>query len=346
MEKDVKKAPGVEKKTADKPAAKVTPVKEVVKKDASKLKMPTVQELLEVGAQFGHETKRWQPKMQDYIYTTRNNIHIIDVTQTVELIKKAADFLVEAASRGPVIFVGTKNQASGIVKQESVRSGAFFVNQRWAGGLITNFDMVKRSLKRLNALERMFEEGVEGRTKYEVSQMKKEWQRLDRLYSGIKLMETKPTAVVVIDAKFEKAAIREARKVGIPIVGIVDTNTDPDVVDYIIPSNDDAIGAITLITKVLSDAVLEGNEGKGVTHKFKDYAKAEVKVVAAHEEEEKEVESVDAVVSDEPVRESTIKAPVVKATKPKGPSSKGILGRVQEEKEKEEKQKKEKKTKK
>lgn len=301
---------------------------------ATSIKLPAVEELLEAGVQFGHETKRWSPKMSNYIYTDKDGIHIIDVTKSLEMLEKATKFLVDAASRGEIIFVATKKQSSEIIKNEAVRAGAHFIDQRWAGGLLTNFEIVKKSLNKLKALERSFEEGVEGRTKYEVSQMKKEWQRLDRLYAGVKTISTKPTAVVVFDSKFEKGAIREARKLRIPIVGLVDTNTNPDLIDYLVPSNDDAVAAISLMAKVFADAVLAGNKGNGVKHVFKDYAKMEVKIAKDDEDSEEEergkaLDSAGGVLDQKVVKvQSTSK--VVKSTT----KAKGILERVQEAKEK------------
>ncbi len=244
----------------------------------AKVAIPTIKDLLKVGAQFGHETKRWNPKMGKYIFGDKNKIHIIDINKTEEKLKESTAFLVDAASRGNVLFVGTKRQASLIVREEAIRAGAYFITVRWAGGLLTNFPVVKKSLNKLNALEKSFEEGVEDRTKFEVSRMKKEWQRLDRLYSGIKALNDRPTAVVVVDANFEKSAIRESRKMRIPVVGVVDTNSDPDTVDYIVPANDDAVGSITLMVKTLADAVLAGNKGNGIKHHLKDYDKAEIKI--------------------------------------------------------------------
>lgn len=245
---------------------------------ASKIEVPSIKDLLKVGIQFGHESKRWNPKMSRYIYGEKNKIHILDVNKTHEKLQEAVNFLTDAASKGNVLFVGTKRQASEIVKREAIRAGAYFIDERWAGGLLTNFGVVRKSLAKLGTLEKSFEEGVEDRTKFEVSRMKKEWQRFNRLYSGIKDLSAKPTAIVIIDTNFEKSAVRESRKVRIPIVGLVDTNSDPDKADYIIPGNDDAIGSITLVIKLLADAVLDGNKGNGIKHSLVDYSKVEIKI--------------------------------------------------------------------
>ena len=298
------------------------------KEQTTKVTVPTVKELLKAGVQFGHESKRWNPKMAKYIYGEKNKIHIIDINQTEGKIKDAAEFLKDAASKGSVLFVGTKRQASNIVKDEAIRAGAYFVNVRWAGGLLTNFPVVKKSLIKLNSLEKSFEEGIEDRTKFEVSRMKKEWQRLERLYSGIKNLNQKPVAVVIIDTNFEKSAVRECRKVRIPIVGIVDTNSDPDFSDYLIPANDDAIGSINLLMKTLADAVLEGNKGNGVKHVLKDYSKTEIKITKLKEVKEI-VETVE--IPEENKQEE---APRMKETTPAPRSRskvKGILERVKEE---------------
>lgn len=310
-------------------------------KPSARVQMPDAQELLKAGSQFGHETKRWNPKMRRYIFGEKNNIHVIDVSKTLESLEKASSFLVDAASRGNVLFVGTKKQASDIVKAEAIRSGAYFIDTRWAGGLLTNFKMIKESLSKLNSLERMFEEGVQGRTKYEVSKMKKEWAKLNRLYSGIKTLSAKPTAVVVLDTNFEKAAIKECKKISIPVVALVDTNSDPDSADYPIPANDDAISSITLIMKVLSDAVLAGNGGNGVKHDLKDYSKVEVKITKKEVENEKMTEVISGIENESSLRENSKETKVVK-TKP-SKSSKGILERVKEEAEKKKESEKKKK---
>ncbi len=314
---------------------KETSVAEEVKDTAEtktrvKVSLPTIKDLLKAGVQFGHETKRWNPKMRKYIFGAKNNIHIIDVEQTEIALKKAVEFLQDSSSKGNVLFIGTKNQATDIVKSEAIRAGAFFIDSRWAGGLLTNFPIVKKSLSKLNSLEKQLEEGVEGRTKYEVSRMKKEWERLSRLYSGIKTLTNKPVAAVILDINFEKAAVKECRKVHIPIVAIVDSNVDPDLVDYPIPGNDDAINSISLIVKTLADAVLAGNAGKGVKHDLKDYSKIEVKIVKSDENIE-EVEPREVIEGEAP----EMSPDTSKNTESKPARSrkkvKGILEKVKEE---------------
>ncbi len=297
------------------------------------VKLPTAQELLQAGAQFGHQTKRWNPKMGKYIFGEKNHIHIIDAEKTIKGLEDAVKFLEEAASKGGILFVGSKKQASELVKEEAVRAGAFFINKRWAGGLFTNFAKIKLSLNKLRGLEKGFEEGVKDRTKYEVALMKKEWQKLNRLYSGIKTLETKPTAIVVLDTNFEKSAVKEARKVGVPVVGIVDTNCDPDMVDYVIPANDDAIKSISIVLKTLGDAILVGNKGAGVKHELKDYSKVEVKITKANEveEEAKIIISDNGEVAPETL---TMQPTVINKSitqKPSTKTNKGILERVKEE---------------
>ncbi len=290
------------------------------------IQIPEIKEILTTGLQFGHSTSRWNPRMAKYIFGQKNGIHIIDIVQSRELLEKAAEFLKDSASRGEIVFVGTKRQAADIVRGEAIRAGAHFVTGRWAGGIFTNFDMVQRSLKRLNELEKMFEEGVEGRTKYEISRMKVEWERLNRIYGGLKGMEKLPAAVVVIDPHFDKVAVRESRKMHIPVVALADTNCDPRVIDYIIPGNDDALGSIEFVMKSLADAILAGNEGKGVQHSIKDYSESEVKIIKPAGTVEEE--GVVATVTGEDLKSETTQQAKQRDTrrvvKP-GSQSKGIL---------------------
>ncbi len=289
-----------------------------------------VGDLLKSGVQFGHESKRWNPKMSKYIYGEKKGIHIIDISKTEEQLKKACEFLTEISSKGTVLFIGTKKQASEIIKENAIRAGAYYVDVRWAGGVLTNFKVVKQSLDNLNDLEKKFEEGVEDRTKFEVSRMKKEWARLSRLYSGVKTLTDKPVAVVVVDTNYEKSAVRECKKIGLPVVGIVDTNSNPDLIDYVIPANDDAISSIDYLITKLADAVLEGNNGKGIKHNLKDYSEVEIKITKT----ENIVEEVEKV--EETSEES--KTIIIKKDEPKkirkGAKSKsqGILERVKIEK--------------
>lgn len=249
----------------------------------SPVSIPELSEFLKAGVQFGHESKRWNPKMRDYIFTTKNNIHIIDISKTITELEGTLKALVNYARQGSILFVGTKRQASPIIESEAIRAGAYFINHRWPGGLLTNFPIVMRSLKRLRDLEESFENGVVGITKFEVVKMKDEWTRLDRLYRGIKTMSRFPSAIVIIDPKFEVGAVLESKKLNIPSIALVDTNSDPTVVDHFIPGNDDALKSIELFLKLFADAVLAGNGGEGVKHNLKDYLKAEVQILKREE---------------------------------------------------------------
>ena len=220
----------------------------------------TIRQLLESGAHFGHQTNRWNPKMKRYIFGSRNGIYIIDLQQTLSKFREAYEFIRRTTARGDkVLFVGTKKQAQEIVASEAIRSQQFYVNQRWLGGMLTNFTTIKKSLDRLREYEHMQDAGLwENLPKKEVLQLQKKIDKLDKLLGGIKSMETLPGAVFIIDCKKEKIAISEAKKLGIPTVAIVDTNCDPDDIDYVIPGNDDAIRTIRLVTSRLADAAIEG----------------------------------------------------------------------------------------
>jgi small subunit ribosomal protein S2 len=218
--------------------------------------------LLDAGVHFGHQTKRWNPKMRPFIYGARNGIHIIDLDQTTRLFKRAYDFVVDATGRGGhVLFVGTKRQAQDIVIEEARRSGMYFVTNRWLGGTLTNFRTIKQGLDRLRTIERMKEDGTyQQLLKKEVSKLEKERERLEKYLGGLKGMGSLPSAVFVIDPHQEAIAVSEARKLGVPLVAITDTNCDPDVIDYVIPGNDDAIRSIKLITGRIADACIEGSQ--------------------------------------------------------------------------------------
>jgi small subunit ribosomal protein S2 len=220
----------------------------------------SMKQLLEAGVHFGHQTKRWNPKMKPYIYGARNGIYIIDLQKTVSLFKTAYDFIVDAVAQGgSVLFVGTKKQAQEAIKEETERCGMFYVNHRWLGGTMTNFVTIRLGIERLKYLERIKADGTIQRfPKKEIINLDREYVKLLRNLGGIKEMETLPKAVFVIDPRKEGIAILEARKLGIPLVSVVDTNCDPDEIDYIIPGNDDAIRAIRLITAKIADACLEG----------------------------------------------------------------------------------------
>lgn len=286
-----------------------------------------VSEMLKAGVQFGHETKRWNPKMKKYIFTDRNNIHIIDISKTMSKLDEALAFLTKVSSEGNVLFVGTKRQASDIVKEQAISAGAYYIINRWPGGLLTNFDQIKQSLKTFKELEKEFEEGVEGRTKFEVSNMKKEWEKMNRLYEGVKTMDDFPKAIVLVDVNFERNVVEEAKKKEIPVVAIVDTNSDPDLVEYPIPGNDDAISSLRLLITSLADAVKKGNKGNGVKHTLIDYSKYEVKIKKVEVTKEAKVE----IGKSEPSTK-----PEVKKSKPTGKKKadeKGVLENIQKEKE-------------
>ena len=219
--------------------------------------------LLEAGVHFGHQTKRWNPKMKEYIFTSRDDIYIIDLQKTAKLIEDAYKALSEIAKAGgKVIFVGTRKQAQEAVKEEAIRSESYYVNERWLGGTLTNFRTIHSRVKRLEQIEKMEEDGTfKLLPKKEVIGLKKEYVKLDKLLCGIRKMDKLPQAMVIVDPSKEEIAIKEARKLNIPVFGIVDTNCDPDMVDYVIPSNDDAIRAVKLIIGVLNNAIVEANGG-------------------------------------------------------------------------------------
>lgn len=223
--------------------------------------------LLESGVHFGHQTRRWNPKMGKYIYTSRNGIYIIDLQKTSKKIDESYEFVRNLAENGgKILFVGTKKQAQDAVKVEAERAGMFYVNHRWLGGTMTNFPTIQKRIKRLFEIEKMAEDGTfDVLPKKEVIQLRKEAAKLEKFLGGIKNMTDVPQALFIIDPRKERIAIAEARRLGIPVIGIVDTNCDPDDVDYIIPANDDAIRAVKLIVGRMADAVIEGRDGGAVT---------------------------------------------------------------------------------
>jgi len=222
--------------------------------------------LLEAGVHFGHQKRRWNPKMKEYIYTTRDDIYIIDLAKTVKKLEEAYEALKSIAEAGgKVLFVGTKKQAQECIKEAAEKSGMYYVNQRWLGGTLTNFKTIRKRIERLTQLEQMEQDGTfEVLPKKEVVLLKKEMEKLNKNLGGIKEMTEIPQVMVVVDPKKEHIAILEARKLNIPIVGLVDTNCDPNDVDYVIPGNDDAIRAVKLITDVLANAVIEGKQGESL----------------------------------------------------------------------------------
>jgi len=222
----------------------------------------TIKELLEAGVHFGHQVKRWHPKMKKYIFGEKNGIYIIDLQKTLKGLEDAYNFIKDITSTGaPVLFVGTKKQSQDAIQEEANRSESFFINQRWLGGMLTNFYTIKKSIEKLKKIEAMKEDNtLELLPKKEVASLEKERSKLDKNLLGIKDMPSLPGAVFIVDPKKERIAVAEARKLSIPIVAIVDTNCDPDEVDYVIPGNDDAIRAIKLITSKMAEAVIEGRE--------------------------------------------------------------------------------------
>lgn len=222
----------------------------------------SMKQLLEAGVHFGHQTRRWNPKMATYIFTERNGIYIIDLQKTVKKVEEAFNFVRQLAAEGQsVLFVGTKKQAQEAVKDEAARCDMFFVNERWLGGMLTNFQTIQKRIGRLRELEDMEEKGIfDLLTKKEVQILRHEMERLQKFLGGIKNMQKLPGALFIIDPRKERIAVAEAKKLGIPIVAIVDTNCDPDEIDYVIPGNDDAIRAVKLLTGKMAEAVLEGKQ--------------------------------------------------------------------------------------
>lgn len=258
-----------------------------------------MKQLLEAGVHFGHQTRRWNPKMSKYIFTERNGIYIIDLQKTVKLVEKAYHFVREIAENGgKVLFVGTKKQAQESIANEAIRCEMFYINSRWLGGTLTNFQTIRKRIDRLHKLEKMENDGTfELLPKKEVMLLLKEKDRLEKFLGGIKELKSLPDALFIVDPRKERIAIAEARKLRIPIVAIVDTNCDPDEIDYIIPGNDDAIRAVKLLTAKMADAVLEGNQGEQMA----DEKPAEAPVVEAKKDVQEEV-----VETKEDVQEETV----------------------------------------
>ena len=222
----------------------------------------SMKELLEAGVHFGHQTKRWNPKMKEYIFGERNGIYIIDLQKTLKLFKEALKLATQMGAEGKtILFIGTKRQAQEVISEEATRAGMFYVNQRWLGGLLTNFTTVQKSIARLRELTQMSSEGrLAELPKKEVARLEKERKKLEKNLTGIRGMSRLPDALFVIDSNTEAIAVHEARKLGVPVIGVVDTNCDPDLVDYVIPGNDDALRAIKLFTSRVADAVVAGRE--------------------------------------------------------------------------------------
>lgn len=252
------------------------------KKEITKPKLPlfekdekTLETLLNSGLHFGHQTHRWNPAMKDYIYTSREGIHIIDLLKTIDCINEAIEAVYTYASQGEVLFVGTKTQAKDIIKEVAVRSKSHFVINRWPGGFLTNYMVMRKSLRTLNLLIKGFKEGIENRTKKELLGMKKDLERLEFLYGGVKTFNKRPSCVIVVDSKKSRIAVKEAYKMGIPVIAIVDTNSSPDMVDYVIPANDDSLKSIELIMNRLADTILLANKEKGAEYQEVDFNEIE-----------------------------------------------------------------------
>jgi small subunit ribosomal protein S2 len=227
----------------------------------------TMKQLLEAGVHFGHQTRRWNPKMKKFIFIERNSIHIMDLQKTLQALEAARRAVSRSVARGGIIlFVGTKKQAQDIIAEEAKRSGQYYITERWLGGMLTNFKTIKASIGRLKDLERMQADGtIASFTKKEASRMEKERQKLEKVFSGIKDMDRLPSLVYIVDTNKERIAVAEANRLGIPIVGIVDTNCDPDLIRFPIPGNDDALRSVKLITKVVADAVVEAEQAAEAT---------------------------------------------------------------------------------
>ena len=245
--------------------------------------------LLEAGVHFGHQTKRWNPKMKEYIYNSRDDIYIIDLQKTVEKMEEAYAALSKIASEGgSVLYVGTKKQASEVCREEAERSGMYYMTERWLGGTLTNFKTIRKRVYRLEEIEKMEKDGTFDKLpKKEVVKIRKEYEKLNSYFCGLREMKKLPQAMVIVDPKKELNAINEAHKLGIPVFGIVDTNCDPDLVDYVIPGNDDAIRAVKLIVAKMADAVIEANQGETA-----------VEAVEAEDVVEEAVETVEEVVEE------------------------------------------------
>ena len=254
--------------------------------------MPVIlmKQLLEAGVHFGHQTRRWNPKMKEYIFTERNTIHIIDLQKTVKKIDEAYDAMKELAEKGDILFVGTKKQAQDSIKEEAERCGQFYVNNRWLGGTLTNFKTIKTRVARLLELREMEKDGTfDVLPKKEVAKLKLEMAKLDLNLGGIVGMDRLPAALFVVDTKKEHLAVSEAKRLGIPVVAIVDTNCDPDEIDYVIPGNDDAIRAVKLIAGKMADAVIEAHQGE-------DFAAS---VDELEEPAQAEAESIEEIAASE-----------------------------------------------
>jgi len=275
--------------------------KEVLQKTETKNKsfqMPELLDLLKVGAHFGHKKSAWDPRMEKYIYEVRNGIHIIDLVKTLEMLEVAIQKLQHYSERGNILIVGTKGQAATIVEEVAKKSGMFYINRRWPGGLFTNFDAIKKSVQTLVKMEEQIARGGKGLVKKEVLLLQKDVERLNRMYSGIKFMDKLPEAIIVVDSAVEKNAVKEARNMNIPIISLIDTNCNPDVIDYPIPANDDSLKSISLFVNIFGDVVKDSKNSLSVISlrrdndallaKLEKEATEEKERIAKMEEEERE----------------------------------------------------------
>ncbi len=272
----------------------------------------SMKQLLEAGVHFGHQTRRWNPKMAEYIYTERNGIYIIDLQKSVGLVDDAYFAIKDVvAAGGTILFVGTKKQAQDAIRSEAERCGMFYVNERWLGGMLTNFKTIQARVKRLKEIEKMEEDGTfDVLPKKEVIQLRKEWAKLERNLGGIKEMRKIPDAIFIVDPKKEKICIQEAHILKIPLVGIVDTNCDPEELDYVIPGNDDAIRAVKLIVSKMADAVIEANQGADAVteEKGNNPDNAAEKAAADGKEEITKTDSAEEKTTDVPQTQAEPKA--------------------------------------
>jgi small subunit ribosomal protein S2 len=287
-----------------------------------------IKQLLEAGVHFGHQKKRWNPKMKKFIFGERSGIYIVDLEKTEECVNRGRDFLLDITSKGEfVLFVGTKKQAQEVVLREALRCGMYYVTERWPGGLLTNFSTIKKSINRLKEIEGMREDGTfEKLTKKEVAALEKELGKLNKNFSGIVKMERMPKAVFIVDTKKEETAVREANRLNIPIIALIDTNSDPDLVDFPIPGNDDATKSISAVTTLMADAIIEGRKRflsylsqEGVAMK-EEKEEVEPQPVVLPEEEQKIKEIEEIVETEEPIEEGA------------KPIKKGRVKKVAEEK--------------
>jgi small subunit ribosomal protein S2 len=278
----------------------------------------TMKQLLESGVHFGHQTYKWNPKMDKYIFIKRNGIHILDLKQTLDAVNEAYMFLKDTVSKGnDVLFVGTKKQAKEAIENAAKKCGAFYISNRWYGGMLTNMQTIRRSIEKLDYFEQITEDGtINSFTKLEATKMKRTYDKINNALSGIRLMDRLPGAIVIVDILKEGIALSEARKLNIPVIAMVDTNADPDLVDYVIPANDDAIRAIALITDIMANAVIEGkqisSEGSAVVEEDEKAQAADPEVEAEPEAasetatpaDEKAEETVDSKKSEEKAKTS------------------------------------------